>query len=102
MNEVELNDQKRLRKRLDPLKYLDILDDIDELLAEQWQFLGKNQIDSLKLRAEVQFRRLQKSLPDLKAVEMVAEPDSPVRFIFSDGAKTVDKDKKTTIRITSD
>jgi hypothetical protein len=79
-------EQELLRAKLRPADYLAALAEIDEIFACQWQTLNKNQIDSLKVRAEINHKMLGKSLPDLRAIEIAPERESPVKFIFNTGA----------------
>ncbi len=54
-----------LREELGARKYLDQIEKIDEQLqGEEW----KENLQALKLRIDIQFKRLAKALPDLKSV----------------------------------
>ena len=77
--------QDALRARIDGKTCLTKIDSIDQTFSEEWRSLGKNQVDALKARAEIQFRKLAKVLPDLKSVEVRSDPEAPVRFILNTG-----------------
>jgi len=83
--------QDALRAKINGRNCLTVIDNIDKTFSEEWRSLGKNQVDALKARTEIQFRKLAKVLPDLKSVEVRADPESPVKFILNtvkeDGAK---------------
>jgi hypothetical protein len=79
---------EQLRERMRPFDALDIINEVQDIVRDQWEVLGKNQIDALKLQVDIQCRKLSKVLPDLKAMDhSVGESASKVNFIINlDGA----------------
>jgi hypothetical protein len=55
-----------LREELQAREYLRQIDAIDQTLQENWRDLASGELQALKLRADLQFRRLAKVLPDLR------------------------------------
>lgn len=86
----------QLRDRLRPFDCLDLINEVQDIVQDQWEVLSKNQIDALKLQTDIQFRKLLKILPDLKAMDhAVGESASKVNFIINlDGIKP-EKETKT-------
>ena len=79
----------KLRVRLRPNESVGIIQDIEEILLDKWPTLTKNQIDSLKLIVDIQFRKLAKIMPDLKMMDHnMGETASKVNFIINVGDKT--------------
>lgn len=73
----------QLRERLRPFDAVDIINEVQDTLREEWRGLGKNQIDALKLQVEIQFRKLAKVLPELKAMDhTIGEGSSKVNFVI--------------------
>ena len=92
--QLTAEDQKKftvdqLRERLRPFDSLDLINEVQEIVKQEWETLGKNQIDALKLQFDIQFRKLSKVLPDLKAMDHnMGETASKVNFIINlDGVK---------------
>jgi hypothetical protein len=84
-----------LRTRLRPNESVGIIQDIEEILLERWPTLTKNQIDSLKLIVDIQFRKLAKIMPDLKMMDhSMGETAAKVNFIINVGPKTDDTETK--------
>jgi hypothetical protein len=63
--------QEELREKLKGLEYIRQLDQIDEKL--QSGDVTKDELDVLKVRIDLNFKRLAKILPDEKFTEVVAE-----------------------------
>ncbi len=78
-------DQELLRKRLRPSEYITAIEEALETLRDHWSTIQKNQIDALKVMIDGYTKMLAKSLPDLRAIEITPERDSPVQFIFQTG-----------------
>jgi hypothetical protein len=75
---------EQLRARLRPSDSLDQLFDCRNILINQWEDLGKNQIDAIKTRIDLELRLLNKTLPDLKVMEHgVGESAHKVNFIIN-------------------
>lgn len=55
-----------LREELQAREYLRQIDEIDRTLQGNWRDLASGELQALKLRADLQFRRLAKVLPDLR------------------------------------
>ncbi len=55
-----------LREELKAREYLRQIEEIDGTLQENWRDLASGELQALKLRADLQFRRLAKVLPDLR------------------------------------
>jgi hypothetical protein len=77
-----LSVQEQLRAAIKPQTCIDKLNGIDSILSDEWRSLGKNQIESLRLRADINLRLLAKELADRKATEIVGDTSSPVQFLF--------------------
>lgn len=58
-----------LREQIDAEKCLETIGEVEKVLAEQWESIGRNQVAALKLRVDAAFKKLAKILPDVKAVE---------------------------------
>lgn len=73
-----------IRERLRPHDCVDIINEIESTLRDEWSNLGKNQVDGLKLLADIEFRKLAKILPDLKAMDHgIGETASKVNFVIN-------------------
>ena len=99
--QLSAEDQKKftvdqLRERLRPFDSLDLINEVQEIVKQEWETLGKNQIDALKLQCDIQFRKLSKVLPDLKAMDHnMGDTASNVNFIINmDGAKPATTEAK--------
>ena len=74
----------QLRDRLRPFDAVDTINEIQTIIRDEWRTMGKNQVDALKLQSDIQFRKLSKILPDLKAMDhSVGETASKVNFIIN-------------------
>lgn len=78
-----INIQEQLRAAIRPQSCIDKLIGIDAIVADEWRSLGKNQIEALRLRADINLRLLAKELADRKATEVTGEGQAPVQFVFS-------------------
>lgn len=75
-----------LRDRLRPADAITAIREIEGILLDEWRGLTRNQIDALKLRTDIQFRKLSKVLPDLKAMDHnVGDTASKVTFVLNLG-----------------
>jgi hypothetical protein len=75
---------EQFRERLRPQDALDILEEVQNTVRDQWEVLSKNQIDALKLQSDIQFRKLAKIIPDIKAMDHnIGETASKVNFILN-------------------
>ncbi len=75
---------EELRTRLRPFDAVDIINEIQAIIQTEHRSMGKNQIDALKLQADIQFRKLAKILPDLKAMDhQMGDTASKVNFIIN-------------------
>lgn len=81
---------EELRGRLRPADALDKIMEVSEILQDQWEVLGKNQIDALKAQADINFRILAKSIPDMKSADSTSGSSaSKVNFFLNlDGNRT--------------
>ncbi len=101
-NALQLNDidkkqftLEQLRERMRPFDALDIINEVQDIVRDQWEVLGKNQIDALKLQVDIQFRKLTKVLPDLKAMDhSVGESASKVNFVINLESNSPTKETK--------
>ena len=59
-----------IRETLQASEYLRQLESIANTVNEEWKSLTTEQIQSLKLLADINYKRLNKVLPDLKSIEM--------------------------------
>jgi len=79
----KLSAAELLRARISPSDCLSKLAEVEGIVQQDWSILRKNQIDALRLQADIQFRKLQKILPDLKSTALtVGDSDSKVQFII--------------------
>jgi HPt (histidine-containing phosphotransfer) domain-containing protein len=76
--------QEALREELKAREYLRQIEEIDKRLSKNARTLESGELQALKLRVEIQFRRLAKVLPDVKA-----PPDEPVRIEGFDAGKSL-------------
>lgn len=75
---------EQLRERLRPFDAVEILNEVQETLREEWRHLSKNQIDALRLQSDNQFRKLKFSVPELKAVDhSFNESNNKVNFVIN-------------------
>jgi len=86
MGESVADKNKRIRKEalregLKGREYLRQLDNIDKIVSDEWKTLDGPQIQALKLKADLQFRRLAKVLPDLKATELTGNVDQTLTVV---------------------
>ena len=72
--------REALREELKAREYLRQLDIIDSELADNWKTLSSENVAALRLKADLNFKRLAKVLPDLKAVELTGEDGDPIEF----------------------
>lgn len=61
--------QEELREKLKGLEYIRQLDDIDKMLEAEPE-MPQNKLNTLRVRIDLNFRRLNKILPDEKYVEV--------------------------------
>jgi len=72
MARPDKNRQRRraaLREELKAREYLRQLDEVASEVTENWKSLSSEQVAALRLKTDLNFKRLAKVLPDLKAVE---------------------------------
>ena len=62
--------RENLREELKAREYLRQLEQVDEIVSENWKTLGATEVAALRLKADINFKRLAKVLPDVKAIEM--------------------------------
>ena len=67
--------QLALRDKLKAGEYIKQIDEVSTTLQAQWQSLDRDQLSGLKLIADINFKRLNKVLPDLKSIEVNATVD---------------------------
>jgi len=65
--------QEALREELKAREYLRQLQDIDDTIRKNWESMETAQVSALRLRADINFKRLDKVLPNLTSVEMTAD-----------------------------
>ncbi len=65
--------QEALREELKAREYLRQLQDIDETLKKNYKDITPAEVSALRLRADINFKRLDKVLPNLSSVEMTAD-----------------------------
>lgn len=72
--------QEALREELRAREYLRQIQDVADVIDENWASIEANQINALKLKADLNFKRLAKCLPDLKSVELTggSDEDAPL------------------------
>lgn len=72
MARPDKNKQRRrdnLREELQAREYLRQLQEIDKELCDNWKQMKSDSVAALRLRADINFKRLAKVLPDIKAIE---------------------------------
>lgn len=72
-----------LRNRLRPADYISTIEDAIDELRLHWRTLNKNQVDGLRALIQANGTLLDKSLPDLRAMEITPEKEAPVVFNFA-------------------
>lgn len=77
-----------IRKRINPHDCLSKIHTVEDVLAEEWATLTRVQVEALRLQADIQFKKLMKVLPDMKATELsVSSSDNTkVRFVIKKSA----------------
>ena len=70
--------KENLRKELQAREYLRQIENIAVILGESWETISSEQTSALRLKADINFKRLAKVLPDLKAVEVSGPDGEPV------------------------
>ena len=73
MARPDKNRQRRrenLREELKAREYLRQLDEVAQEVTENWKSLSSENVSALRLKADINFKRLAKVLPDVKAVEL--------------------------------
>lgn len=80
----ELQSPDALRKALRIEDAIRDINEVGEIVREQWSYMDKNQIEACRLRVEVCRIKINKALPDLKAIEHAATDGSgKVQFIIN-------------------
>ena len=83
MARPDKNKQRRreaLREELKAREYLRQLDQVNDQLTENWQVLSSEQVSALRLKTDLNFKRLSKVLPDLKAIELTGDDGGPLEL----------------------
>ena len=76
----------QLKSLLRPKECVDNVLWAEDQIRDNWQSLTRNQIDALKTYAEIQFKKLSKTLPDIRSIEHNAGQDhGKVQFIINYG-----------------
>lgn len=57
-----------LREELQAREYLRQIQQVDNALSAEWRTMKRTQVEALRLKVDLNFRRLKKVLPDLKLV----------------------------------
>lgn len=70
--------REALREELQAREYLRQLQEVDDSLSSNWRVLTSEQVAALRLRTDINFKRLAKVLPDLKAIELTGEDGGPL------------------------
>ena len=83
-------EQRNKKARLDALReslkggeYLRQIEEVCKELGHNWRELSSEQIAALRLKADINFRRLNKVLPDLKQVEVRQETEEQPKIDLS-------------------
>jgi len=71
------------RDRIDAGRCLARLAKIEDELEANWRTMDLGEVPALKLLADIQFRKLAKVLPDLKAVELSGQVSHDVIVKFN-------------------
>ena len=83
MARPDKNKQRRreaLREELQAREYLRQLELVDTELTTNWKSLSSENVSALRLKADLNFKRLGKVLPDLKAVEISGDDGGPLEL----------------------
>ena len=72
--------REALREELQAREYLRQIDQVNTDVTEHWQTLSSEQIAALRLKTDINFKRLAKVLQDLKAIELSGEDGGPVEI----------------------
>jgi hypothetical protein len=73
-NDKRIQAQRQaIRESLQTGEYLRQIEEVSDVVNAKWDELSANQIQALKLRADLNFKRLNKVLPDLKSIDMVVD-----------------------------
>ncbi len=83
--------REALREELQAKEYLRQLDEIDKEITENWRSLSSENTSALRLKADINFKRLSKCLPDLKAIEHSGDDGGGLKVIIEQfGNKTTE------------
>lgn len=85
-NNAQALEQELIRKRLQPTEYIRMIEEALSDLCEFGNNMSKNQIDAKRAIMAGAGQMLNKCLPDLRAIEIAPEAQSPVKFVFMSGA----------------
>ena len=84
--------REALREELQAREYLRQIDQVNTDVSENWQILSSEQISALRLKSDINFKRLAKVLPDLKAVEISGDGGGPVEIGIVDFSSLYEPD----------
>lgn len=83
MGRPDKNKQRRreaLREELKAREYLRQIDQVNDDVTEHWRNLSSEQVSALRLKSDLNFKRLAKVLPDIKAVEYSGDGGGPLEI----------------------
>lgn len=81
-----------LRPQLKIQEALQDLNEVAEIVRNDWEILNKNQIEANRLRVDIARIKLAKVIPDIKAIEHSAgDKSSRVQFVINLGEEQVKK-----------
>ena len=98
MGRPDKNKQRRrenLREELKAREYLRQLDEVAGDVSENWRTLSSEQVSALRLKSDLNFKRLAKVLPDLKAIELSGDGGGPLEIGLVDFSSLYDTDTTT-------
>jgi len=69
-----------LREELQAREYLRQLEMVDSEITENWRSLSSENVSALRLKTDLNFKRLAKVLPDVKSIEFSGPDGADIPF----------------------
>tara|TARA_R110002012_G_scaffold28010_15_gene88836 strand:+ start:334 stop:618 length:285 start_codon:yes stop_codon:yes gene_type:complete len=83
--------REALREELKAREYLRQLDIVDGELSDNWNSLSSENIAALRLKVDLNLKRLLKVLPDLKSIEHSGDESEPMQVVIKHFSEKLEK-----------
>ena len=83
--------REALREELKAREYLRQLDIVDGELSDNWNSLSSENIAALRLKVDLNLKRLLKVLPDLKSIEHSGDESEPMLVVIKHFSEKLEK-----------